>query len=107
MKAALLLLAMSGAMLAAQSPSGAPIIIRQKPAPSSAEYTGTVQSFSHASITVKDQRNPYGLRTFPFTVDLRERLTNFHLDYGDKVTVVYETTHGFAIQLKATLRNGS
>jgi hypothetical protein len=87
--------------------TGRTIPIKIRPAPQFQSFTGRVQLFTHSAITVMDMRNRYLLRTFTFTPTLRERLMERHLEFGDRVRVIYLIQGGQAVRLRCRLRKGS
>jgi len=92
----------------AQTVTGRAIHLKQKKIKETQSFTGLVQTFSHAAITLRDLKNPLALRTFPYTIELREALRERHLEYGDKIKVIYSTTDGgHALKLRGRLRSGS
>jgi hypothetical protein len=70
-------------------------------------YKGYVQVFSHVAVTVRSQYNRNALVTFTFSGNLRQRLLNRHLVYGEKITVYYQPTSLLAVRIKAKQYPGS
>ncbi|MHB8734214.1 MAG: hypothetical protein ACYC6M_02815 [Terriglobales bacterium] len=106
--AALTVLLFAVVALFGQTRIGSTIHLKQKKFKETQSYTGLVQTFSHSAITLRDLKNPLALRTFPYTIELREALRERHLEYGDKVKVIYNTTDGgHALKLHGRLRRGS
>ncbi len=86
---------------------GQTIKIRRVHAPTYATYTGYVRVFSHVAITVRAENNIYVLKTFSLSPRLREKYTNLHLQWGEKIKVYYRTRDNVALKIKAKWLAGS
>ncbi|MGH9541821.1 MAG: hypothetical protein ACRD2H_08045 [Terriglobales bacterium] len=93
--------------LAAQQTGPAIRLRPRKPPATVATYSGFVQVFSHAAITLRDPHNRNALRTFSYSPALQQKLVNKHLDYGQKAKVTYRIKDEVALRLEAKWKKGS
>lgn len=82
-------------------------VVHEGKVPEDAVMVGYVQIFSHTALTVQDRKNPYNLKTFSLSQDLREKYREQHLEYGDRVKVRYRLQGGEAVSIHAHWRKGS
>jgi hypothetical protein len=95
------------AAAAAAVDTAKPIIVKQvkpKPKPSQLVFKGTFVHANRAEITVRALNNEMDLRSFPLSPKVADAMQKIidrgGYQYGDTVTVVYDTSSGTAQQIK-------
>jgi len=84
-----------------------PIIVKQlkpKPKPTQLVFNGTFVHGNRAEITVRAVDNEMDLRSFPLSPKVADAMQKIidrgGYQYGDKVTVVYDTSSGVAQEIR-------